>query len=102
MKENVDYEIIPDRADDQAWNVRVLRGPYTETVLKYGVVRFNEIPKNMSFNFDIVYSPDTELKFSDESLQDFAGEMLEKIMVQGMKDGDVITREVKPNENKTD
>ena len=102
MKENVDYEIIPDRADNQAWNVRVLRGPYTETVLKYGVVRFNEIPKNMSFNFDIVYSPDTELKVSDESLQDFAGEMLEKIMVQGMKDGDVITREVKQDENKTD
>ena len=39
MKENVDYEIIPDKGDEQAWNVRVLSGLYTETVLKYGVVK---------------------------------------------------------------
>ena len=29
LRENVDYQIIPDKADEQAWNVRVLRGPYT-------------------------------------------------------------------------
>ena len=34
MKEGIDYQIIPDRADEQAWNVRVLKGPYTETVIK--------------------------------------------------------------------
>ena len=94
MLENVDYEIIPDKGDDQAWNVRVLTGQYTETVLKYGVVKFNEIPKNMTFNFEIVYSPDTELTIEDTNLQDFAGEMLEKIMAQGIKDGEVITREI--------
>ena len=38
MKENVGYEIIPDKADDVAWNVRVLKGPYTETVLKFGTI----------------------------------------------------------------
>ena len=43
MKEGVDYQIIPDRSDEQAWNVRILKGPYTETVIKYGVVKFNEI-----------------------------------------------------------
>ena len=95
LRENIDYEIIPDKGDDQAWNVRVLRGPYTETVLKYGTVRFNEIPKNMSFNFEIVYSPDSELKITNTTLQDFAGEMLEKIMAQGLKDGEVITRDLK-------
>ena len=95
MKEGIDYQIIPDRADEQAWNVRVLKGPYTETVIKYGVVKFNEIPKNMSFNFSIVYTPDTELKVEDTELQDFAGSMLEKIMSQGIKEGSVITQEVK-------
>ena len=95
LRENIDYEIIPDKGDDQAWNVRVLRGPYTETVLKYGTVRFNEIPKNMSFNFEIVYSPDSELEITNTTLQDFAGEMLEKIMAQGLKDGEVITRDLK-------
>ena len=66
LVENKDYEIIPDKGDDQAWNVRVLSGLYTETVLKYGVVKFNGKGKEkyMSFNFDIIYTPDTELTLS--------------------------------------
>ena len=95
LKENEHYEIIPDKGDDQAWNVRILSGVFTETVLKYGVVKFNGKEKNMSFNFDIVYTPDTELKVSDLKLQEFAGMMLEQIMAQGIRDGEVITREVK-------
>ena len=39
LVENKHYEIIPDKTDDKAWNVRVLSGPYTETVIKYGVVK---------------------------------------------------------------
>jgi len=93
--ENKHYEIIPDKGDDQAWNVRILSGTFTETVLRYGVVKFNGKEKNMSFNFDIVYTPDTELKVSNLELQDFAGMMLEQIMAQGVRDGEVITREVK-------
>jgi hypothetical protein len=95
MEEGVDYEIIPDKADEQSWNVRILKGPFTETVLKYGTVKFNEIPNNMSFNFTIVYTPDAILKLSDTNLQDFAGHMLEKIMAKGMEEGSVITKEIK-------
>ena len=95
LKENKHYEIIPDKGDDQAWNVRILSGTFTETVLKYGVVKFNGKKKDMTFNFDIVYTPDTELKVSDLKLQEFAGIMLEQIMAQGMRDNEVITREIK-------
>ena len=79
LVENKDYEIIPDKGDEQAWNVRVLSGLYTETVLKYGVVKFNGKGKEkyMSFNFDIVYTPDTELTKESVELQEFAGLMLE-------------------------
>mgnify|MGYP003327179855 FL=1 len=48
----------------------------------------------MAFDFTIVYPPDTELNVSDKSLQDFAGEMLEKIMARGIEEGSVITKEV--------
>ena len=99
MEEGKHYEIIPDREDDQSWNVRILTGPFTETVLKYGVIKFNEIPKNMSFNFTIGYSPDTELTTENIDLQDFAGAMLEKIMANGIKDGSVITREIENANN---
>ena len=95
LKENKHYEIIPDKGDDQAWNVRILSGMFTETVLKYGVVKFNGKKKDMTFNFDIVYTPDTELTVSDLKLQEFAGIMLEQIMSQGFSNGEVITREVK-------
>ena len=94
MKEGIDYEIIPDKADEQAWNVRILKGLFTETVLKYGTVRFNEIPKNMSFNFDIIYSPDSELTVNDVNLQDFAGALLEKVMARGIEEGSVVTKEI--------
>ena len=94
LKENRHYEIIPDHQDDQAWNVRILSGQFTETVIKYGVIKFNEIPKNMTFNFDIVYSPDTELTKDDYHLQDFAGALLEKIISNGIKDKSIITREI--------
>ena len=95
LKENKHYEIIPDKGDDQAWNVRILSGMFTETVLKYGVVKFNGKKKDMTFNFDIIYTPDTELTVSDLKLQEFAGIMLEQIMAQGVRDGEVITREIK-------
>ena len=68
---------------------------FTETVLKYGVVKFNGKKKDMTFNFDIVYTPDTELTVSDLKLQEFAGIMLEQIMSQGFSNGEVITREIK-------
>ena len=95
LKENKHYEIIPDKGDYQAWNVRILSGTFTETVLRYGVVKFNGKKKDMTFNFDIVYTPDTELTVSDLKLQEFAGIMLEQIMSQGFSNGEVITREIK-------
>ena len=99
LVENKDYEIIPDKGDEQAWNVRVLSGLYTETILKYGVVKFNGKGKEkyMSFNFDIIYTPDTELTKESVELQEFAGLMLEQIMARGIEEGNVITRDIKEN-----
>ena len=78
MKENTDYEIIPDMNDDKSWNVRILTGAFTETVIKYGVVKFND--EDMTFNFDIISSPDNDLTIDDVDLQKYAGNMLEKII----------------------
>ena len=99
--EDKHYQIIPDKGDDQAWNVRLLSGPYTETVLKYGVVKFNGKGKDkyMSFNFDIIYTPDTELKKENVELQEFAGNLLEQVMARGIEEGNVITREVEDADN---
>ena len=101
LVENKHYQIIPDKSDEQAWNVRILSGTFTETVLKFGVVKFNGKGKDkyMSFNFDIVYTPDTELTKDNVKLQEFAGIMLEQIMARGIEEGNVLTREVKDESN---
>ena len=78
MKENTDYEIIPDMNDDKSCNVRILTGAFTETVIKYGVVKFND--EDMTFNFDIISSPDNDLTTENVDLQKYAGNMLEKII----------------------
>ena len=49
----------------------------------------------MTFNFTVISSPDSELTHENFELQDFAGAMLEKIIAQGIKDGDILTKEVK-------
>ena len=99
--EDKHYQIIPDKSDDQAWNVRILSGTFTETVLKYGVVKFNgkEKDKYMSFNFEIVYTPDTELTRENKKLQEFAGEMCIRDRARGIEDKHVITREVKDEDS---
>ena len=95
LKEGYHYQIIPDKGDDQAWNVRILAGMFTETVLRYGVIKFNGKGKEkyMSFNFDIVYTPDSELTSDSIELQEFAGNMLEQIMAQGIKEGSNASKE---------
>ena len=48
----------------------------------------------MSFSFDIIYSPDSELTVNDVNLQDFAGALLEKVMARGIEEGSVVTKEI--------
>ena len=54
LTENKHYEIIPDKGDDQAWNVRILSGTFTETVLRYGVVKFNGKKKDINWHEQIL------------------------------------------------
>ena len=91
-----EYELIPAEGDDQAWAVRILTGDYTETVLQFQAISFNRVEEGvMSFNFDVVSSPDSELTVQDTELQEYAGNLLEAIIRDGMESGSVIAREVK-------
>ena len=62
ISEGIDYELIPAAVDnEQAWDVRFLRGDYVETVIRYGNVAFDGKEKCLKFNFKIITSPDQEL-----------------------------------------
>tara|TARA_B100001287_G_scaffold14242_1_gene10728 strand:- start:2136 stop:2432 length:297 start_codon:yes stop_codon:yes gene_type:complete len=94
MIELKDYELIPHEEDEQAWAVRLLTGPYVETVIKFGAISFNRVEEGvMTFNFTIVSSPDTELTTEDIDFQDYVGNVLEAVIRDGMETGSVVARE---------
>ena len=43
VSEGIDYKLVPveDSPNDQAWDVRILRGEFVETVIRYGNVAFD-------------------------------------------------------------
>jgi len=87
-EENVTYELVPDPNSDQAWNVRFKEGLYNETVVKYGAIAVNEVAENISFSFEIISCPDTDLNENDEDLQDFAADVLQHIIAEAIEKGD--------------
>ena len=92
-KENETYQLIPDTAHDQDWNVRILEGMYNETVLKIGGIAVNEVKGHLSFNFFVVESPDKDLSEEDEDLQDFVSELLEHIITVAIEKDELIMKE---------
>ena len=91
--EGIHYELIPSDEHEQAWNIRILKGIYVETVIQYGAIGFNEILDNMSFNFFVISSPDEELTNKDIDLQNEAAAILEQIIANGLKDGSIGKKE---------
>ena len=88
MKENKDYELILGEDATENWNVRILTGDFTETVIEYKAIAFNEIKDHLSFNYNIVSSPSI-LSEDNENLQYVTGKILEDIIERGVKDGSI-------------
>lgn len=95
MLENKDYELIPSSSDSTVWHVRILSGDFTETIVKFGSISFNEVKDHFSFNFDIIETPDSSLHISNEDLQFTAARILEDIIERGEKEGWVKAKERK-------
>ena len=76
--ENVDYELIPSEGEN--WDIRILSGDFTETVLKFGELKASEDAEYMTFNFDVVSSPDPELTEDNVDLQLHVGQALNSII----------------------
>jgi len=93
LKENVDYVLTPLQDTEDAWGVRFMTGDYVETVVQYNAIAFNEIQDQLTFNFRIVTTPDTELDESTVGLQTHAAAILEAIIEVGLTDGSVELKE---------
>jgi len=97
VSEGIDYKLIPveDSPNDQAWDVRILRGDLTETVIRYGNVAFDGSRDCLTFNFVIVYTPDPEVTTEDVNLQEHAADILEDILEKAHAEGWLVAQERK-------
>ena len=84
MIEGLDYCFIYPKDDQQAVHIRLLEGPYKDTVFKYGKVKFEE--KNdqiyLLFAYDVLESTiDKPKKLEkNEKFKNYLGDLLVEIM----------------------
>ncbi len=88
-REGIDYQLIPATDDerDQSWDIRIIKGEFTETVLRFGNIAFDGENDCLNFNFMIVSTPDTELTEANVALQDRAAEVLASVLEEAAQTG---------------
>lgn len=91
MKEGVDYELVPFEESSDHWAVRILTGNFIETVIRFGAVAANEKAGHLSFNFSVLHNVESKniVTENNPDLQKVAGEILNDIIENGMKDGSI-------------
>ena len=95
VSEDIDYELIPcdDVGNEQAWDVRILRGDFIESVIRFGNLKVNEEQGCLNFNFLVVSSPDADVTEDNAELQEYAGVVLESILENAIANDALLTKE---------
>ena len=84
MTEGIDYCFIYPKDDNTAVHIRLLDGPYKDTVFKYGKVKFEEKDEQMYllFAYDVLESTvNSPRKLEkDMDFKNYLGDLLVEIM----------------------
>lgn len=84
MIENVDYVFVFPEDNNTDTHIKLLEGPYKDTVFKYGKVKFKEEPDGLHllFAYDVIESNiDTPRKLEkNEEFKNYLGDLLVEIM----------------------
>ena len=93
LSEGVHYEIVPQINDARGWDVRLLE-EYPETVIRYGNVAFDGKRDALTFNYEIVSSPDPDLSIENNlTFQEYCGRILSNIIEQSISDGSLLAQD---------
>tara|TARA_B100000085_G_C18522265_1_gene504175 strand:- start:673 stop:1002 length:330 start_codon:yes stop_codon:yes gene_type:complete len=97
VSEGIDYKLVPveDSPNDQAWDVRILRGEFVETVIRYGNVAFDGSRDCLTFNFMVIYTPDPDVTTETVALQEHCADILEDILATANAEGWLVAQERK-------
>tara|TARA_B100001094_G_scaffold45084_1_gene40021 strand:+ start:48 stop:356 length:309 start_codon:yes stop_codon:yes gene_type:complete len=93
LSEGIDYKLIPAPDNEQAWNIRVLTGPYIETVVQFGAISINGPEEAINFNFTIIESPDDSLTVEDKHFQEFCGLVLHDVIEMAISKDELIMKD---------
>ena len=93
LSENVHFEIIPSE-DKHGWNIRILE-EFPETVIAFDVIEVVEDEDQLSFNFTIIYTPDTDLSVESLPLQEYTGRILTSLLEVAVSDGTLVAQDKK-------
>ena len=84
MIEGIDYCFIYPKDDQQAVHIRLLDGPYKDTLFKYGKVKFEEKDEQMYllFAYDVLESTIQKPRKleKDMTFKNYLGDLLVEIM----------------------
>lgn len=84
MTEGIDYCFIYPKDDSTAVNIKLLQGPYKDTIFKYGKVKFKEESDQvyLLFAYDVLESPvekPSKLEKNNE-FKNYIGDLLVELM----------------------
>ena len=87
-----DYQLVPtEHENSQAWSIRILKGEFAETVIRYGNIAIDPEDDCLKFNFMIEYSPNEDLTTDDIAVQNYVADVLEGVLEQAIADGSFVT-----------
>ena len=88
MIENHDYVLTPGK--DDHWNIRILQGPYVETVFNYGTIKVSDCGDYLKYDTEIVshQQDDNWDPAEDVNWQEITGRLLIKIVENSLEDTD--------------
>lgn len=95
--EGVDYSVVPISFidDENAWQVQVLRGDYADNYFIYTEIEYNGKTQQLKFKLDVV--KDNEWVAADQSIQDYAFNILTDIIRKGIADGSLVINDKDSN-----
>ena len=84
MIEGIDYCFIYPKDDGNSVHIKLLEGPYKDTIFKYGKVKFEEKNEQMYllFAYDVLESTVSKPKKleKDDKFKNYIGDLLVEIM----------------------
>ena len=84
MKEGIDYQYIYPANDDKTVHIKLIQGPYKDTIYKYGKVKVEEKDGDgyLLFAYDVLESTVAKPKKmeKDEAFKNYLGDLLVEIM----------------------